>query len=66
MPGMERDSKADANREDTKRQRMLGADTAIGVGLGAAVFAVTGEAIWIAIGAALGVVIGADIGYREQ
>lgn len=66
VAGMGRDSKDDPSREDTKRQRMLGAATAIGVGLGAAVFAATGEAIWIAIGAALGVVIGAAIGYRER
>lgn len=63
---MDRDGNEDPERDESKRQRLLGAATAIGVGLGAAVFAGTGEAVWVAIGAALGVVIGAAIGYRER
>ena len=66
MARMDRDRNEDPERKESKRQRLLGAATAIGVGLGAAVFAATGEPVWIAIGAALGVVIGAAIGYREQ
>ena len=66
VAGMDRDRDDNGERNESKRQRLLGAATAIGVGLGAAVFAATGEAVWIAIGAALGVVVGAAIGYREQ
>ncbi len=66
MTGMDVDRSDEPERDESKRQRVLGVATAVGIGLGAAVFVASGEVIWIAIGAALGVVIGAVIGYREQ
>lgn len=63
---MDRDSGEQPDREESNRERLLGTTTAVGIGLGAAVFAATGEVIWVGIGAALGIVIGAAIGYREQ
>jgi MFS-type transporter involved in bile tolerance (Atg22 family) len=49
-----------------KNGQSLGLFTAMGVAVGAVMFAVTDEAWWIGVGAAIGVAVGAGMASRKN